>query len=188
MPRHRTVSDEDLLSAAFHIVQLSGPAALSFGSLASEIGLAASTIVQRFGSKAALLRAALALAWDRLDDATASATSAAAVDSSGVVDLLVALSGQYDAHDFADQLLVLREDLRDPVLRARGEAWIGDLVRAIEVRLASVPGGADGLGQLIVAHWQGTLTVWSFTRSGPLQERVRVSTTELLTRLGARPV
>ena len=42
----------------------------------------------------------------------------------GAVELLVGLS-RYDGavEDFAEGLLVLREDLRDPVLRSQGAAW-----------------------------------------------------------------
>jgi AcrR family transcriptional regulator len=183
MPRKRTISDETLLEAALDIVHRSGPAALSFATLAAQIGLAGSTIVQRFGSKAGLLRAALLHAWDRLDADTAVAIAEASPDAAGVVDMLVALTGQYGANDYADQLMVLREDLRDPVLRSRGEAWIVALGEAIEQRLTGVPGGADGLGVLVVAHWQGTLTVWSFTRPGPLQAVVRRSLETLLGRV-----
>ena len=100
-----------------------------------------------------------------------------------MIDLLVALTGQYEAHDFADQLMVLREDLRDPTLRARGAAWITALSGHIEQRLTEQSGGALGLGQLVIAQWQGTLTVWSFTRTGPLRALVRTSLESLLERL-----
>jgi AcrR family transcriptional regulator len=183
MPRPKTIPDEVLLDAGLDIVHRSGPAALSFATLADKVGLASSTIVQRFGSKANLLRATLLRAWDALDADTARATAAASPDAAGVVDMLVALSGQYEANDYADQLMVLREDLRDPVLRARGEAWIATLAESIEQRLAGAPGGAEGLGQLVVAHWQGTLTVWGFTRPGPLPGVVRRSIQTLLERI-----
>ena len=95
----------------------------------------------------------------------------------------------YDTDDFADQLMVLREDLRDPVLRDRGKRSIAVLAGAVEERLRDTPGGSDGLGELLVAHWQGTCTVWSFTRSGPLPVFVRRSTEQLLERLtGPAPV
>lgn len=187
MPRKRTITDDALLDSALLIVRESGPAALSFGALASRVGLAGSTIVQRFGSKANLLRAALLLAWDRLDEATARAASEAAPDAGGVVDLLVRLSGQYEADDYADQLLLLREDLRDPLLRARGQAWLATLTKAIEQRLTGVPGGAAGLGELIAAQWQGTLTVWSFKRQDALATVVRRALEDLLSRLLAAP-
>jgi AcrR family transcriptional regulator len=184
MVRPRTISDEALLDAALLIVRESGPDSLSFGALAGRVGLAGSTLVQRFGTKANLLRAALLLAWDRLDADTARALKRAGDGGAGVVEMLVMLSGQYRPDSFADQLLILREDLRDPVLRARGQAWLALLSDAIEQRLADAPGGATGLGDLILTQWQGTLTVWGFRRRGAIGTQVRRSLTDVLDRLG----
>ena len=186
MPRKRTISDEALLDAALLLVRADGPDSLTFAALAGASGLAAPTIVQRFGSKAALLRAALSRAWDQLDADTAAADDAAPMGARGVVELLVALSGQYKAEDYADQLLVLREDLRDPVLRARGDAWMHTLTAAIERRLTRRPRDQDrvaGLGRLVIAQWQGTLTVWSFVRHAPLKDAVTSSLDDLFHRL-----
>jgi AcrR family transcriptional regulator len=183
VPRSKTIPDDVLLAAGLEIVHRRGPAALSFATLADVVGLASSTIVQRFGSKANLLRATLLHAWDQLDRDTVTAMTAASRDAAGVVDLLVALSGQYEANDYADQLMVLREDLRDPVLRSRAEAWITTLASSIEQRLVDAPGGSSGLGELVVAHWQGTLTMWGFTRPGPLPAFVRDSLEALLQRI-----
>lgn len=183
MVRRRTISDEALLDVALLIVRESGPDALSFGALAGRVGLAGSTLVQRFGSKANLLRSALLLAWDRLDADTTRAIGNAGDGPSGVVEMLVMLSGQYRADTFADQLLILREDLRDPALRARGQSWLTMLTEAIEHRLADASGNATGLGELILAQWQGTLTLWGFQRRGAIATQVRRSLTDLLNRL-----
>ena len=99
-----------------------------------------------------------------------------------MVDLFVALSGTYDADDFADQLMVLREDLRDPVLASLASvgspSW-----PALSRSGCATPGGSEGLGELVVAHWQGTWTVWSFTREGSLPAFVRRSMEQLLEHL-----
>lgn len=174
MPRKRTVTDEALLDNALAVLRTAGPDGLTFGAVAEQAGLAASTIVQRFGSKPKLLRAALLRAWDRLDDDTAAAVGSAGRGAKGVIDLLVRLSGQYEAHDYADQLRILREDLRDPILTDRGKAWLAVLAEAIEAR---VPGIS---GMLVVAQWQGTLTVWSFTREAPVEDMVRRNLREFL--------
>ena len=92
------------------------------------------------------------------------------------------LSGQYDPQHYADQLLILREDLRDPILRARGRAWLAVLTEAIEQRLAGTPGAA-GLGALAITHWQGALTVWSFRQDAPLDQAVRAALADLFSRL-----
>jgi AcrR family transcriptional regulator len=174
MPRKRTIADEVLLDHALVALREVGPDGLTFGAVAERAGMAASTIVQRFGAKPALLRAALLRAWDRLDDDTTAAIAAAGPDAKGVIDLLVMLSGQYEAHDYADQLRILREDLRDPVLTDRGRAWLAVLADAIEARVPSVS------GMLVLAQWQGTLTVWSFTREAPIEDMVRRNLSELL--------
>jgi len=185
MVRPRTISDEALLDSALLIVRESGPDSLSFGTLAARVGLAGSTLVQRFGSKANLLRAALLLAWDRLDADTVRARERAGDGGAGAIEMLVMLSGQYRPDTFADQLLILREDLRDPVLRARGQAWLAVLSDAIEQRLSGdARGGGAGLGDLIVTQWQGTLTMWGFRRRGAIKTEVRRSLTDLLDRLG----
>jgi hypothetical protein len=35
-------------------------------------------------------------------------------------------------------------------------------------------------GMLVLAQWQGTLTVWSFTREASIEDMVRRNLTELL--------
>jgi AcrR family transcriptional regulator len=184
--RPRTVDDETLLDAALAIISETGPDSLSFGALAARVDIAGSTLVQRFESKANLLQSALLLAWDRLDADTAQAIGRAGDGSKGVIQLLVSLSGHHQSanrsvdgtDDFANQLLLLREDLRDRVLRARGQAWLAELTIAIDTRL-SAP-----LGQLVLTHWQGTLTMWAFQRRRTLTADVRRALRELFNQLG----
>ncbi|HEV7759914.1 MAG TPA: helix-turn-helix domain-containing protein [Acidimicrobiales bacterium] len=181
MPRKRSVSDEAILDRALGLAESAGPAALTFSALSAEVGLAPATLVQRFGTKAKLLQAALLRAWDHLDEATAGADAGAGDGPEGVVDLVTRLSGQYDPAEDADQILLLREDLRDPVLRARGQAWIATLAAAIEGRLEGAP---PGVGRLVVAQWQGSLTVWQFHREGDLAVALGTAVASLLTALG----
>lgn len=181
MPRKRSVSDEAILDEALRLAETRGPSALTFASLSAEVGLAPATLVQRFGTKAGLLQAALLRAWDGLDAHTAAADAAAGDGPAGVVDLVLALSGTYDPAEEADQILLLREDLRDPVLRARGQVWIATLADAVERRLPDAP---DGVGRLVVSLWQGSLTVWQFEREGELDLALGTAVAALLTALG----
>jgi len=184
MPRTRIISDDSILDVALGIARSSGPETLTFASLASQVGLSGSTIVQRFGTKQRLLRAALVRAWDLLDQETSAAIGDASHESSGITELLVQLSGNYDARDFADQLLVLREDVRDPILRERGHDWLTVLANAIEDRLPGTHADVSGLGRTILAQWQGTLTLWSLTQHGSVREAVRSAIDDLLARIG----
>ena len=63
---------------------------------------------------------------------------------------------------YADGLLVLREDLRDPMLRARGAAWKASLSKILADCFAEMSGPPQDVGLLMASHWQGSLLWWSF--------------------------
>lgn len=169
MPRPKSLSDEAVLESALTLMRARGPDALSFGTLARATGLSGATLVQRFGSKPALIKAATSHAWDQLDRATADAIVSAPDGAEGVVALLVALSGYGDIETYADNLLILREDLRDPDLRARGRAWHAVLAEAIRARL---PDRGEALATLILDQWQGSLLWWSFDPEEKVEHHV----------------
>ncbi|WP_225771773.1 TetR/AcrR family transcriptional regulator [Inquilinus sp. Marseille-Q2685] len=173
MPRPRTIPDEALLDGALAVMRRAGPDGITFAAVAAETGLSGATLVQRFGSKAALVQAALLRAWDLLDARTEAADAAAPPGPAGAVEMLVALSGDYGAEDdYAEGLLVLREDLRDPALRRRGAAWGEALAAALGRRLADAAGPRPDLGRLMAAQWQGALLWWGFERGRSLPQAV----------------
>src|SRR5690606_26927491 len=118
MARPRTVSDEAILDAAFAVMQRGGgPEALTFASVGKEAGLSPATLVQRFGTRAGLLRAALLRLWDKLDVRTAEADAEAPETPEGAIAMLVRLStGSAEIDDYVEGLSLLREDMRDPQL------------------------------------------------------------------------
>ena len=176
MPRPKTQSDADVLAVAHRLIHERGPDALTFASLARACGLSASTLVQRFGSKAGLVQSALLHAWDRLDEKTARLAAAAPKTPEGAIALLVALSCDYgDIETYAEGLLVLREDLRDPALRARGAAWKEALCRALDACFAQVPHAPQGIGLLLASQWQGSLLWWSFEPREDVERYVEAS-------------
>lgn len=169
MPRPKSLSDEAVLESALDLMRSHGPDALSFGTLAKATGLSGATLVQRFGSKPALLKAATSHAWDQLDRATEAAIAAAPAGAEGIVSLLVSLSAYGDIDTYADNLLILREDLRDPDLRARGRTWHAVLVAAIRTRL---PDGNEAFATAILDQWQGSLLWWSFDPGEKVEHHV----------------
>src|SRR3954468_2319061 len=145
MPRPKTLSDQDVLAAAYRLMHERGPEALTFDGVARACGLSAATLVQRFKSKAGLKQGTLLYAWDRLDEKTATLAATVPQTADGAVKLLTALSGDYGGIEaYAEGLLVLREDLRDPVLRARGVAWKQKLSGALDDCFAGVPHAPRG--------------------------------------------
>ncbi|MDR7146403.1 TetR family transcriptional regulator [Rhizobium sp. BE258] len=167
MPRTRTLQDEQLLEMVLALIHAEGPDAASFGAVAKVSGLSGSTLVQRFGTKAAMLRAALMHAWDGLDAQTAKLAASSEKTPGGAVALLTGLSQDYgeDAAAYAQGLLVLREDFRDPLLRARGAAWAKALTEALAECLSAAPDPATS-ARLMLSQWQGSLLWWGFPAEG----------------------
>jgi AcrR family transcriptional regulator len=173
MPRPKTLPDKDVLEAAYRLMHQKGPDALTFSTLARASGLSASTLVQRFKSKAELIRAALFFAWDGLDEKTAAAAAKVPKTAEGAIQLLTMLSKDYGGIEaYADALLILREDLRNPALRARGAKWKAALTRALEQCFEEVPHAPHGIGLLMASQWQGSLLWWSFDPRGRVEDYV----------------
>jgi AcrR family transcriptional regulator len=133
MARGKTISDDDLLSRLAAAIAETGPEGLTFAKAAQASGLSPATLVQRFGTRDAMVEAILLRAWDLLDAETAAADAQASVDPAGAVALLVRLvpSGAAE-HSLTEGLLLLREDIRNPVLRGAGRG------------VGPAPGGGPG--------------------------------------------
>jgi AcrR family transcriptional regulator len=173
MPRTRTIPDEVILDAALQLMGNEGPTALTFAAVGARVGLAPATLVQRFGTKDALQRAALTRAWDMLDAATEAADATQTEDLDGAIAVILALFPEPDAAvDVVDGLLLLREDLRDPVLRARGVAWLNTLALALGRRITTDPQQRRRLGRMMVSQWQGAQIWWAFHHPGNARDKI----------------
>ena len=173
MPRPKTLPDEHVLEAAHRLIHERGPEALTFESLGRACGLSPATLVQRFKSKAGLKQSTLLQAWDRLDEKTARLAATVPKTPAGAIALLVALSRDYgDIEAYAEGLLVLREDLRDPALRARGARWKAALSDALDSCFSEAPAAPPGIGLLMASQWQGSLLWWSFDPQGRVEDYV----------------
>jgi AcrR family transcriptional regulator len=163
MPRPKTLSNDEVLEAAHRLIHEEGPEAVTFASVSRACGLSGATLVQRFVNKAGLVRATLMYAWDRLDEKTAQLAAEIPKTPEGAILLLVTLSRSYGGIEaYANGLLVLREDIRDPAVRARGAAWKVALSSALDECFATTPRAPGGIGLLMAAQWQGALLWWSF--------------------------
>lgn len=176
MPRPKTQSDARVLEAALALMYEGGPEALTFAGLADRCGLSGATLVQRFGSKARLKQSALLHDWDRLDEETASRAAAVAKSPKGAIELLVGLSTLYgELESYTQMLRLLREDLRDPVLRKRATAWKKALCRRLDECFAGVTGLPEGVGLMTASQWQGAHLLWSFDPHRKVEEFVEDS-------------
>lgn len=134
-------------------------------------GLSPATLVQRFGTRDAMIEAVLLHAWDELDARTSTADAENPVTPAGAINLLMTLSpGQAD---IADGLLLLREDIRHPALRARGAAWGSVLAGALGRRLAVAAPDMGRLGWQMASVWQGAIIWQAFRRESEPAKAIR---------------
>lgn len=153
MGRTKTVSDAEVFAAIRQLLAAGGEKAVAFASVARATGLSGPTLVQRFRSRAGMVRAAHLAAWDALDATTATAVAAADLSAKGAQTLLKSLA---DGQAAAIDLALLSMDLRDAVLRQRAKSWR----HSVEVTLGlQLGGGAKGreAAAMLFAAWQGQL-------------------------------
>lgn len=171
MTRPKTQTDGAVLDAALALVHEGGVAELTFSALARRCGLSAATLVQRFTNKQALIRRTLLHAWDGLDARTRELAETTPRTPDGAIELLIGLSEQYEGiESYGSGLLILREDVRDPELRARGVAWEAELTAALDARFGETESAPEGVGFALAACWQGSLTWWAFRADQPLRD------------------
>ncbi|KTE38775.1 MULTISPECIES: TetR/AcrR family transcriptional regulator [unclassified Sphingopyxis] len=174
MGRSKRISDEAALEALLDAVEAAGPDGLTFARASAATGLSAATLVQRFGTRDAMVEAVLLHAWDRLDALTAAAAADTPSTPAGAIALLLRLMpGGTAAHAMTEGLLLLREDVRNPLLRARGRAWGEYLAKALGRRLPLQATADDQIGWQMLAVWQGTLIWWAFKREGDPETEIR---------------
>lgn len=164
MGRNKTISDSALLGLLLTALHDGGPAALSFAKASRTAGLSPASLVQRFGTRDAMVVAVLSHAWDRLTTTTVALDAEMPPTPLGAIDLLVRLIPRDADYAVGDGLLMLREDVRNPVLRARGAAWGALLATALGRRLTERDDDVDRLGWQMANVWQGALLWWAFTR------------------------
>jgi AcrR family transcriptional regulator len=181
-PRRRKAEDVDVFAALVRVMQRRGPAELTLREIAAEAGVTAGALVQRFGSKRAML--------------LAHARYAAATGDVGVVvprprtsSPLEALRSVTAVHaQLADSpraalrnLAYLHNDLADPGLRrhllrlsraARGhyEQLLADAVAAGELRADT---NAQALARLIEITLGGSFLAWTLYREGSAAKWLR---------------
>jgi hypothetical protein len=143
MSRPRTIPDADIFAAILRLIAEGGEKSVAFSTVARATGLAAPSLVQRYGALPQMVQAALIGEWDRLDATTAAAIAANAITGKGPQALLKALSP-------APSPALLAASLRDTKLRDRASQWRGQVVTA----LGAQKGDADAAA-MIFAAWIG---------------------------------
>lgn len=137
MPRSRIIPDTQVFAALRGIIASHGEAAASFRAVGRATGLAPATLVQRYGTAAGMLRAAMIDGWNIADAALAALD--VADTPKGAVLLLKSLPATPPLS-------------RDPVLVARAQAWRARVVKVLTECLDDADAAA-----ILFAAWQGRM-------------------------------
>lgn len=147
MSRPRTIPDIAIYAAILRLVAEGGEKAVAFSTVSRATGLAAPSLVQRYGSLPAMVHVALLGEWDRLDQSAAAAIANTSTAAKGSLTLLKALSP-------APSAALLAASLRDAKLRDRASRWRTQVMVALTER----QGDGDQAAMLFAA-WIG-LGTW----------------------------
>ncbi len=154
MPRNRSVSDEVIHATLRQMLAEGGEKAVSFATVGAAVGLAASTLAQRFATRDGMVHAALLDGWQHLETVTAEAEAEAPASAKGVPVLLKLIGRNREA-----EIASLVNNLRDSELRSAAAAWRARVETAIALRLGSGEKARDSAA-MVFAAWQGRL-IWN---------------------------
>jgi AcrR family transcriptional regulator len=180
-PRPRETSDEQILAATARVMQRLGPSEITLADVAKEAGVVPATLIQRFGTKRALL-----LATVKTGPAGVSAQFAAArarYDSplKALIELYVECTGFASTPEsMANGLAYLQIDLTDPEFRAITLAQFAaireETHKLLDAALAAgelIPCDTVELARLIQQVNGGSMLDWAVYRKGTLANWVR---------------
>ena len=180
-PRPRQASDDDILRAVFRAMTRLGPARLTLAEVANEAGISAAAVVQRFGSKRALLLAAAADAAggsDYIFPGLRARHRSPVAALLGMAECMTLMGSTPDA--IANTLAFLQIDLTDPdfhrhaLAASRGmhdglRALVTDAIKAGELRRCH-PGR---LASALQATMNGSILNWAVHREGDVVAWIR---------------
>jgi AcrR family transcriptional regulator len=188
-PRPRKVTDEELFTATYTVMQKLGPHELTLAAIAKEAGVTAAVLVQRFGSKRDLL---LTLAERYSDGAAAMMTGFAERHRSPLAalrDYAECMAGMASSPAaLARNFAYLQIDLTDPDFRvhlAKGARATRDWFRQViqsAVDAGELDTGVDParLARTIEAVMGGSLFTWAFYQEGSAERWVRADVDAVL--------
>jgi AcrR family transcriptional regulator len=174
-PRRRKAEDVEVFAALVRIMQRRGPAELTLREIAAEAGLTAGALVQRFGSKRALLLAHARHAAVTGDTGVAVprlATSSPLEALRSVAGMYAQLAGSPRAA--VRNLAYLHNDLADPALRRHllrlshaARRWYEDLImKAVAARELRAGTDVRALARLVEVTLRGSFLNWTLYREG----------------------
>jgi AcrR family transcriptional regulator len=184
MPRHKAISDAELLDRALPMMASAGPSGFTLADLAREVGVAPATLLQRFGSKQALIERAFAQDNERFVVWIENLSKGVGADV--VIRIYSDATKLFgDNPSLADHLLWLREDIRNPALNRLSHARFDLFRAAIVQRLPPLRVPADTAARLLDAQFHGAVVQWGLDPRGTLVDFMTRSLTDWFRLAGA---
>ena len=186
-PRPRMSSDEDLLAATHRVVSRVGPN-LTLSDVAREAGVSAATLVQRFGSKRALLLAFVSSATGATaaQFAHISAMHPDPLDALREVVRCYALMAPTPAA-VSNALAFLQVDLSDPEFHTHAHTQAKDTLRELRRLLDAAvaakrlrPTDTRRLARALHAIIGGSMVAWGVLREGAAEKWMLTDVATLL--------
>jgi AcrR family transcriptional regulator len=182
-PRRRKAEDVDVFAALVRVMLRCGPAQLTLRAIAAEAGVTAGALVQRFGSKRALLHAHARHAAATGDIGVGAPRTARTSSPLRVLRAVTAVHAELATSPRAAlrNLAYLLNDLADPVLRrhvlrlkrtarAHYERLVADAVSMGELRADT---DVQALARTIEVTLDGSFLAWTLYREGSAAEHLR---------------
>jgi AcrR family transcriptional regulator len=189
-PRPRKVSDSQLFAATHAVMNKVGPGELTLAAIAKEAGVTAAVLVQRFGSKRALLLALSAKYADSAGEFLAALAKQHASPLAAIrayADCMAGMAASPAA--LARSLAYLQIDMTDPDFRRhlvkQARATRAGLQRLVAA--ASIAGELDRsvkpaqLARTIETVLSGSLITWGFYREATAALWMRTDLEAVLT-------
>jgi AcrR family transcriptional regulator len=179
--RPRTLSNDVILDGTARVLHRIGPGRLTLADVAAEVGLAPSTLLQRFGSKRGLLLAHAERAAGQVGPALQAVRASAASPLEALVEALAGIAHDVETPEqMANSISLLLIDLIDADFYVHARAFTATMLAEIQVLLDAateaqqvIPCDTARLARAVQTTFNGTLILWAIDREGTLVERIR---------------
>jgi len=181
-PRRRKAEDADVFAALVRVMHRRGPAELTLREIGAEAGITAGALVQRFGSKRAML-----LAHARHAAATGdTGVAVTRLPASSPLEALRSVTAMYaqlagSPRAAVRNLAYLHNDLADPALRRHllrlshaARRWYEELLTdAVAARELRAGTDVPALARLVEVTLRGSFLNWTVYREGSAADWMR---------------
>lgn len=181
MPRPKLHSDDEVLDATRRVILRRGPVQFTLADVAAEVGLARSTLIQRFENRAGLFRRLMERSTDRLQPELASLPGGPGAQ--GLWIFLQALVSVLKSERINEYLMTVVEEMSDPYLAKPACRGLRLVREAIAERLPETIADRSEAARHLQAVMQGASMQWAVEREGELSHFVAARLRTALTLL-----